>query len=99
MNTPMNTPNPQANASTSSGSGRGVDEELMFMVGLEKTKNSLRQVITQASSVYHLPSALIDSALEAVLAEQRQARLSLLTHTITIENPTPGQQGADHGKR
>lgn len=55
------------------------------MLRIEKARNELRFAVNKVSADYGLPGYLVDLALESVLAEERQQRISLMSEQITLE--------------
>lgn len=60
-----------------------------LMLRLEKARNELRFAVNKVSAEYGLPGYLVDLAIEAVLAEERQQRISLMSEQITLEEVDP----------
>ncbi len=63
------------------------------MLRLEKARNELRFAVNKASADHGLPGYLVDLVVEAVLAEERQQRISLMSEQITLEEV--GEDGGD----
>ena len=63
------------------------------MLRLEKARNDLRFSVNRIASEYDLPGFLVDLVVNAVLAEELQQRVSLMSEQITI-----GEEAADGGR-
>ena len=61
------------------------------MLRIEKARNALRFSVNKVAADYDIPGYMLDLVLEAVLAEERQQRISLMSEQITIE----GEEASD----
>lgn len=60
--------------------------EMPLLLKIEKARNEIRYAVNCAAVKYDLPGYIIDLIIEAVLAEEQQQRISLMTEQITIED-------------
>lgn len=67
--------------------------EAPLVLRIEKARNELRFAVNRASADYGLPGYIVDLVVEAVLAEERQQRISLMSEQITLEEV--GEDGGD----
>lgn len=63
------------------------------MLRLEKARNDLRFSVNRIAADYALPGFLVDLVINAVLAEELQQRVSLMSEQITVD----GEGGDDGG--
>ena len=60
--------------------------EMPLILKIEKARNELRYAVNCIAVKYDLPGFIIDLIIEAVLAEEQQQRISLMTEQITVED-------------
>lgn len=70
-----------------------LDEPLMLR--LEKARNELRFAVNRISAEYGLPGFLVDLVINAVLAEELQQRVSLMSEQITVDEEGGGDGGCE----
>lgn len=63
--------------------------EMPLILKIEKARNELRYAVNCIAVKYDLPGFIIDLIIEAVLAEEQQQRISLMTEQITVEDESP----------
>lgn len=65
--------------------------EMPLLLKVEKARNEIRYAINCVAVKYELPGYIIDLIIEAVLSEEQQQRISLMTEQITVEDDTGGE--------
>ncbi|MGI6256595.1 MAG: hypothetical protein ACOYJU_00790 [Anaerovoracaceae bacterium] len=60
--------------------------EMPLILRLEKARNELRYSVNQIAGKYDLPGYLIDLIIHAVLSEEQQQRIAMMTEQITFDD-------------
>ena len=59
--------------------------DVPLILRLEKARNELRYSVNQIAGKYDLPGYLIDLIIHAVLSEEQQQRIALMSEQITFD--------------
>ena len=65
--------------------------EMPLVLKIEKARNEIRYAVNCTAVKYELPGFIIDLIIEAVLSEEQQQRISLMTEQITVEDEPGGE--------
>ncbi len=70
-------------------------EQLPLMLRIEKARNELRYDVNTIAARYDLPGYILDLALQGVLAEELQQRVSLMAEQIDVGGGEGGGKNGD----